>query len=206
MTEKLQSLLDKINREGIKSAQEKADKIISDAEGEAKQVLVSAQQKAAEIKESAEKEAGRISENAKKAIDQAFRNVMLSLKEEIINLFNSVLKEEVSKAMDKDVIQKIIIDAASSFVKSGGEISKVQISVNAKEAKDIEKGLIELFKSKLKQKAEIKPVKNLDAGFTISFDGGQSHFDFSDESITECLSAYISPQIREIIGRTGKKK
>lgn len=206
MTEKLQSLLDKINREGIKSAQEKAGQIISEAEGKAKEILVSARQNAAEVKESAEKEAARISENAKKAIDQAFRNVMLSLKEEITALFNSVLKKEVSKAMSKDMIQKIIVDAASSFVKSGGEVSSVQISLNEKEAGEIGKGLVELFKNKLKQKAEIKPVKNLDAGFTISFDGGQSHFDFSDESIAECLSAYVSPQIKEIIGRAGKKK
>ncbi|MDD5644023.1 MAG: V-type ATP synthase subunit E family protein [bacterium] len=206
MTEKLQSLLDKINREGVKSAQEKADRIISDAEGEAKQVLLAAKQKAEEIKKTAEKDAARITENSKKAINQAFRSVMLSMKDEIINLFEGILKEEVSKAMSKDIMQKIITDAAMSFMKSGGEISGAQVCLNEKEAESMGKGLIEFFKNKLKQKVEIKPVKNLDAGFTVSFDGGQSRFDFSDESVAECLSAYISPQIREIIEKKEKKK
>lgn len=46
---------------------------------------------------------------------------------------------------------------------------------------------------------EIKPVPGLKAGFRISRSGDCFYHDFSDESIADILSSFLSPDIKALI-------
>jgi len=45
----------------------------------------------------------------------------------------------------------------------------------------------------------VKPVPAVDAGFTVSFDGGRSSYDFTDNGLRDLVSTYLSPHLKEII-------
>ena len=73
MSEDLQSLLEKINREGVEKARAEADKIISDAKAKAADIVKTAQAEAAKSKADAEKAAADYAARAAETVRQAER-------------------------------------------------------------------------------------------------------------------------------------
>ena len=61
------------------------------------------------------------------------------------------------------------------------------------------------LKTKLKEKIEFKPVHDIKAGFLISFDKGKSFYEFTDEALTESLSAYLSEELAKLLESPIKK-
>ena len=199
MAAQLQELIERINQEGIKSAEGKTRKIIAEAEKKAEDIIEKARKEAKGLTEKANKGAESTREKSEKAIKQSFRNVMLSLKEEIKKQFDLIVKSEVGEALKPEVVSEIIIKVSESFAKQMSGNQDAQVLVSKGDAKKLGETFIERFKKEVKSGLEIKPVKNIDAGFMVSFDGGKSHYDFTDDGLRECLSAYISPQLKEIV-------
>ncbi|MCK5161470.1 MAG: hypothetical protein KAQ99_07850 [Candidatus Aureabacteria bacterium] len=199
MAAQLQELIERINKEGIKSAEEKTRKIIAEAEKKAEDIIEKAEKEAKALIEEAKKSAKSTQEKSEKAIKQSFRNVMLALKQEIAKQFDLIVKSEIGKALKPEVVSEVIINVSKDIAKQKSDGKDVQILVNEKDAKKLAGTFVESFKKEIQSGLEIKPVKNIDAGFMVSFDGGKSHYDFTDDGLRECLSAYISPQLKEII-------
>ena len=79
MSEDLQSLLEKINREGVEKARAEADKIIADAKAKAADIVKTAQAEAAKSKADAEKAAADYAARAAETVRQAERDTMLKI-------------------------------------------------------------------------------------------------------------------------------
>ena len=199
MAAQLQELIERINKEGVKSAEEKTRKIIAEAEKKAEDIIEKAEKEAKALTENAKKSAKSTQEKSEKAIKQSFRNVMLALKQEITKQFDLIVNSEIGKALKPEVVSEVIINVSKDIAKQKSDGKDVQILVNEKDAKKLAVTFVESFKKEIQSGLEIKPVKNIDAGFMVSFDGGKSHYDFTDDGLRECLSAYISPQLKEII-------
>ena len=73
MSEDLQSLLEKINREGVEKARAEADKIIADAKAKAADIVKTANADAAKAKADAEKAAEDYAARAAETVRQADR-------------------------------------------------------------------------------------------------------------------------------------
>ena len=201
MAEQLQELLERINREGVEKAEKKAAGIVSAAEEKATKIVEKAEKRAADREAAAEEAAGKSKENAEKAIEQSARNVLLSLQEEVRKYFDRILKEAVGKSLDREALTAAIMKLVE---KAGGEIGgeeEVEVSLNPEDAKKISDGLLARFRERAEGKLELKPVPGVEAGFTISFDGGKSSYDFTDDGFLELLSTYLSPHLKEIISR-----
>ena len=83
MSEELQSLLEKINSDGVMKANAQRDAIIAKAEADAAAMIAEAQKKAEEIRAAAAEEAATLQQRAESAISQAARDVVLKLKAEL---------------------------------------------------------------------------------------------------------------------------
>ena len=201
MAAQLQELIEKINQEGVESAQMKGQEIITEAEVKAKGLIDSARKEAEAMVKKAEVGARNIEESSHKAVEHSFRNVMLALKEEIEKQFDRILKSEVAGTLKPEVMTDIIVKVADNFADKSGKGKAVEVSVTSSDAEKLEKCLVARFKKEIGLGLEIKPVKNIDAGFKISLDNGQSHYDFTDEGLKDCLSAYLSPQLKKIVGK-----
>ncbi|MFH1038544.1 MAG: hypothetical protein V1789_07765 [PVC group bacterium] len=202
MAEQLQELIERINREGVESAEKKAGKIISEAEGKAKKILDDAERKAKETGENAERAAKSLQESAEKAIQQSFRNVMLSLKDEIKKYFDRLLTGEITDALSKDALSEIILTVAKNCAQQIQGDTKVQVLLNPADAKKLGEDLLSRFRKEVETGLTIKPVPTIDVGFMISFDGGESSYDFTDQGLQELLSTYISAELKDIIARS----
>ncbi len=199
MAEQLQELIERINREGVRSAETKAEKILSEAEEKAQGIIEEADRKAKEMIETAESEAEKTRENAEKAIRQSFRNVMLSLQDEIKKYFNNILIDKVGESLNPEALKDIIVKVSEKCADQIADKKKVTVLLSPDDAEKLSRDLIASFREKVGRGLTIKPVAKIDAGFMISFDGGESSYDFTDHGLQEILSTYLSSQLEGII-------
>jgi len=201
MAEQLQELLERINREGVEKAEKKAGEIIGAAEKKAKAIVEAAEKQAAERNTAAEDAAGKLKENAEKAIQQSSRNVLLSLQEEIQKYFDRILTEAIAESLPPEALTPAILGVIEKGAAAIAGSAEIEVALNPKDAKKISSDLMARFKKAAGGKLTIKPVPAVDAGFTVSFDGGRSSYDFTDSGLQDLVSTYLSPHLKEIISR-----
>jgi len=115
------------------------------------------------------------------------------LRKEIEGLFNSLLEEEIRAGLSGDAVEKSIVKVLEKWSeKDGGDLV---LLLPEKDLGELEKGLKGKLASRIKAGMEIKPFKDLEAGFRISTKDGSSFYDFSDEELTALYSRYLSPSL-----------
>lgn len=195
MDVKLDSLIEKIRKEGIEEAQQSADQIIKEAK-----------QKAASLVDQAKKEAEKIVTDGKNQVDQykttaeidlkqSARNFELLLKEKINSLFDNVFKRQVAAELKPDFLKAMILKIVEHWTKD----SKAEIVLNDKDKDQLEKVLFSGVKDDVKQSINIRVSRDIAHGFRIGMKGDQVYYDFSDESIAEVLKSLINPKLKEIL-------
>ena len=211
MPEQLKDLLEKIKSEGIQAAEEKARQIESNAQIQAKKIIADAKDKAETIIEQANTEARKAKENGEAVLQHAARDLMLAVKDQIRALFDKIIATNITATLTGKEFSSIIGQVIDKYIKKGKQSSDVTLLLSPGDLKKLKNTFIARFKEKFKDKLEIKPTPNISAGFTISFDKGKSCYEFTDESLVECLSAYLNQELAQLLsgaikkGKKGKK-
>lgn len=197
MSVQLQELIDKIKSEGLKEAEEQAAQIKQRAEEEARQIVNQAKKEAAAITTDAASKNTQLENATKEAIKQAARDMVLSLKGEIIELFDRLLRREIKKALPADVLKNSLLFLIKSWgrEKTGG----VEFLLPEKDAKLVEEYLLTQLSEDFKKGVTIKPEPKLEAGFKVVEKDGSAFYDFSQEGIRAYLMEYLNPKVREYI-------
>ncbi len=198
MAEKLKELLEKINREGVEQAQEKARSIESGAKADAEKVLVDARNDAQKIIEDAKSQARKTKETTEAALKHAARDLVLSLKDEIKRIFSRITAGETAKAMSVENMAVTLRSLIERFIEKGGKNSDIRVLLKKEDLEKLKNAAILKLEQKLKSGMEFKPSPNVNAGFSISFDKGKSFFDFTDEGLTAALCVYLNPELSRL--------
>ncbi len=201
MTEQLQELIERINQEGVEAADNKGKEIVSAAEEKAEKIVSEAQKQAENLAKNAESDAKKLQENAEKAIQQSFRNIMLSLQDEIRKYFDRIFTAEIGDSLTPEKLGEVIITVGKICADQISGDADVKVMVSPDDAKKLADSLIERFKEETGKGLKINPVPGIDAGFMVSFDGGESSYDFTDQGLKQLLSTYISAQLKKIISQ-----
>jgi V/A-type H+-transporting ATPase subunit E len=199
MSENLKDLLEKINQEGIKSAEEKAMVIEDKAGKNAEKILGDTRKLADEIIRKAKAEAEKTKASANLSVKQASRDLLLGLKEDIRKTLNKIIAGEINQALSNEEIAGILADLIDKYVEKNGKADDIKILVKKEDLEKIKNTFVSKLKDKVKAGVEFRPSQNINAGFSISFDKGKSYFDFSDEGLLEALSAYLNPELAKLI-------
>ena len=198
MAEKLKELLEKINREGVEQAQEKAGAIESGAKADAEKVLKDARNDAQKIIEDAESRARKTKETTEAVLKQAARDLVLSLKDEIKRIFGKIAAGETVKAMSVENMAVVLRSLIQRFIEKGGKNSDIRVLLKKEDLEKLKNTLVLKLEQKLKSGMEFKPSPSVNAGFSISFDKGKSFFDFTDEGLTAALCVYLNPELSRL--------
>src|SRR3989338_4494751 len=199
MSENLKGLLEKINQEGIRSAEEKARAIEEKARQDAEKITRDAKKAADEIVNKAKTEAEKTRVSAELSVKQASRDLLLGLKEEIRKMLNKVIAGEIDKTMSGEETGKILAGLIERYVDKDGSSGDIKVLVKKEDLEKKKGTFMAKLKDKVKSGVEFKPSENINAGFSISFDKGKSYFDFSDEGLIEALRAYLNPELAKLI-------
>ena len=120
MAEDLQSLLEKINRDGVEKAEAEAAKIIAAAKEKADALLKSARDEAAQAKAQAEKDSAAHAARAAETIRQAARDTVISVQGAVTGLLEKLLTQNVDKALaDEASAAALVLEVVRSFATTG---------------------------------------------------------------------------------------
>lgn len=194
---KLDNLIQKIKEEGVQEAKKQSEDIISQAEEQARQILEDARIKRDSIIRVGRVDADNLKKNGQEALRQAARDVLLSLRERIIELFDSVVKNRVSQQLSpenlKDIIKKII----ENFKK--GESPDIEILLSRQDKKELEGVFWKAFADELKKGVTLKTSPHIEKGFRIGEKNKNFYYDFTDEAIAQTFKLYLNPKIRDLL-------
>lgn len=198
MSEDIQSLLERINAEGVEKAEAEKAKIIAEAKAEGARIVAQAREEAEKLaNEGAEKAA--VSEmRAKEAIRQAARDIVIALKSDLLAKLSAAVKECSSSALTPDLMGNILLEMAKGYAKDQNA-GDLQVLLPQKEAANAEAILKAALLAGLKASPVLNFTEDFNAGLQISFKENDVFFDFSDEALTEVLCKFVGPKLAEVI-------
>jgi V/A-type H+-transporting ATPase subunit E len=197
MAEEIRDLIEKINQEGIKAADEKAQNIEAAAKQRADDILVQAKLEAKEIIAAAKDRVRREDEKGKTLLAQAGRDLLLSLRKEIDAMLGRIAVSDVQQALTPEALFKLLSEVVRNY--SAGESSDITVFLNKEDLETLEKNFLHKLREETKKKIILKPAEEISGGFTISFDSGKSCFDFTDKALAEYIGIYLKPKLNQIL-------
>lgn len=199
MPEELQSLLEKIQEDGVKKADSEKERILSDAKTEAEKIVADAESKSKEIIKKAEEKAKNDVERAENSIRQAARDIALALNAELRERLTGVAKECVGETMTPEFMGEVILKMEENYLtKSDGE-PDLEVLLNKKDLDKMEALMKGAMFKDLKKKPDFSLGHDFATGLKIGFKGDDLFFDFSDEVIAGLICAYVGPKLAAII-------
>lgn len=192
MSDDLQSLLDKIEQEGIGKAKQEAEAILSSVKQEAAQLLADARKEAESLRTAARQDADAFAQRSKETLRQAARDVQLSIGQAVGNLLETVLAADVDAALaSPETAGKLVAEAVASYIKEG----KVELAVPG--------ALLETLRAQLAARPEVTVVtdETFGTGFKVRLADGRVEHDFSGAAVTQALSRLLRPQLAELLSK-----
>ena len=188
MAEELQSLIEKINRDGVERANAEAERIVSEAKAKAATIVDDAKAKADQYAKDAEKKAAESAERASETIRQASRDAVISVENAVSRLLERLLKSNVDAALaDPATAASVAAEAVRELVGPG------EISSGGK--------VTDAIRSQLAAKGSFKVVldETLGSGFMVRLEGGRVEHDFTGATIAEELAKRLRPDLAKLM-------
>ena len=199
MAENLQNLLERIQKEGVQTAEQKADQIIKDAEAKAQSILNDAKTQAQSDVAKAETEAKSFDAHAKQSIQQAARDVVLSVQRQIDKTLQSIVRQKVSEALSADGLKNIVLKVAEAYAKGLPNEARIEVLLSEDERRAIGDALVAEFGKSAQTGLTVSASDTIISGFSLSVVDGNVEHDFSGEAVTEALCALLRPRLAELI-------
>jgi vacuolar-type H+-ATPase subunit E/Vma4 len=199
MAEELQSLLEKIQRDGIDKAAAEREEIIKKAQAEAESIIAAAKENAEKIRNDAARDAEALTKRAESAIQQAARDILLELKSELKKRVEAITRARTDEALSGEFMAEIIREVAKSVLNGSAEAGNIEVMVAPGKCEELVKKLTASVGTDLVEKVSVFPNSAAGRGLKISVDGDQVFFDFSDAALTEMVCSYAGSRVSAVI-------
>jgi V/A-type H+-transporting ATPase subunit E len=203
MAEEIRDLIEKINQEGIKAAEEKAHNIEAAAKQRADTILAQARLEAEEMIAAAKDRIRREDEKGKILLAQAGRDLLLSLRKEMNATLGRIVVSDIQQALTPEALFKLVSEVVKNY--SAGESSDITVFLKKEELETLEKNFLHKLREETKKKIILRPAEEISGGFTISFDSGKSCYDFTDKALAEYIGTYLKPKLNQILQEAMKE-
>lgn len=186
--EDLQSLLEKINRDGVEKAEAEAKKIIDAAKDRAAALVKEAQEEALRLREDAKKDAASSAARAEESLRQAARDTVLKVENALLALFEKTLAKDVEKSLaDENTICALVAEAVKAVA------SPAEVALPASLAQAVQARLA------ANDKVTVVMDATLGSGFSIKTEGGRVESSFTAEDIAGEISRRLRPDLAKLL-------
>jgi vacuolar-type H+-ATPase subunit E/Vma4 len=198
MPEEIRDLIEKINQEGIRAAEEKAKTIEEEARQRSDAILSRARAEADAMISAAKERILREDEKERSLLAQAGRDLLLSLREEINAMLGRIVVSDIRQGLTPEVISRLLSEIIRNY--NAGKGNDIIVSLNKKDLELMEQHYMDKLRQEAKKGITLQPGEEIQGGFTISFDNGKSYYDFSDKALAEYIITYLKPKLKKILG------
>ena len=206
MEEQLQSLLDRIRREGVDRAEAEAASIVDEAKERARLVVAEAEAEADVLRRQAEADAAASRERAEKALEQAGRDFLLALQKSIEAILRETLRDTVAKALTPDVVADMLVRLAEAYAAHDMNESRVDVLLAPEDREAIAALVMRKYRDLVNQGLTLRADERLDKGFKVSFVDDNLYHDFSLTALAEALAPVLKPPLGEIVERAAREQ
>ncbi|MBN2831527.1 MAG: hypothetical protein JXL82_04570 [Candidatus Omnitrophica bacterium] len=198
MPEEIKGLIEKIQREGVQKAQEEGYKIVKEAKEASVKILEAAKREADSIIQRAKSEAQRLKESTDVSLKQAGRDFLIALRAQINSMLKKIVIQNTSEALSVHEMSRIIDTLIKEYCKKE-KADKIEVVLSKDDLVKMKGSFLGKLSESMAKNITFKSSDNISAGFTISFDSGKSHFDFSDQALAEYISSYLNKELANIL-------
>ena len=204
MVDELQSLLERIQKDGVEQAEAEASRILQEAKDEARQIVAEAQREAEETIAKAQKDSEVFVERGTKALEQAARDVIISVQKKLERFLAESIKGTVTEALTPEVMAEMMVKLAESYGEHELNESRIDVLLSPRDQEQFVKLLMGKYRKSLGQGIEIRGDASVRRGFRISFKDENLYHDFTADAIAEALAGLLKSPLREIVKRAAQ--
>jgi V/A-type H+-transporting ATPase subunit E len=193
MSEKsLDQLIASLKSEGIEMAEKESRKILETAKLEAKQIVKSAEAEKENLLAEAKQQAEAILNKGEAALRQAGRDYSISVRNELLNVFQTVLTEETRKEFTPELLKTAIVKVIENIN------SDVELTLSPDNYQELAAYIQERFKSskKLISIVEDNTVLN---GFSVTQKDQGWSYSISPEEVAAALQNHLNKNWIDIL-------
>lgn len=186
--EDIQSLLEKINREGVEKAEAEAKRIVDAAKARADQIIAEAREGAERTKADAAKDAEASAARAAETIRQGARDVVINVRESVTAMLEKLLAKDVAAALADEKSAAALASDAIRELAGPGEIACGE-------------KLAQTLKAQLAAQGGFTVVldESVGAGFSVKLDGGRVEHTFTEAVIAAELAKRLRPDLAKLL-------
>lgn len=196
MPEDIQSLIKKIQEEGIKKAEEKAKEIEEGAKRNAEEILRKAREEVESLLRETREKIAKEESYSRALLQQAARDLLLNLKREINQILGKILLIDIREVLTPERTAQVVESLIKGY---RGEVSpEIVLTLKKEDCDFLGKYFLNKLKEEIKKGIVLKPSEEISGGFLISYDGGKSYFDFTDKGLAEYIGRYLKPRLKDL--------
>jgi V/A-type H+-transporting ATPase subunit E len=206
MDEQLQSLLDRIRREGVERAEAEAARILQEAEERAAGIVAGAEREAAALRQAAETGAEASCARGQTALEQASRDLLLSLQKSIEAVLRETLCVSLREALSPTTIADMLVRLADAYAAHDMNESRVDVLLSPQDYDDVAATVMASYRELVRQGLTLRPDPRVDGGFKVSFVDDDLYHDFTIEALTDALAPVLKPSLADCVRRAAEKR
>jgi V/A-type H+-transporting ATPase subunit E len=201
MDEQLQSLLDRIQKDGVEKAEAQAAEIVAAARVEAARIVDEAKRTAAEQSARAEQDAKRFLERSTTTLEQTGRDFLLQLRAAIERVLEESAKEAVGEGLNPETMAAMLEHLANAYAARDFNEHRIEVLVSLEDRQRFVELVFARYRKLLGEGLTIQVDDRLQGGFKVSLVDYRLYHDFTVEAIAEALSALLKPPMDDIVRR-----
>ena len=199
----LKPLVDKVYNEGIKKAEEEAEKIIAEAKRQSSELLKETEAHIAKMEAQSKEQMNRIRENLNSELKAVAQQAVSTVKNELSAVIsNKISAQGISEALnEKEFLQKIIFTVLQKWNPADTNL-QFELLLN----KDDEAHLKDFFEQRIKKELatelEIVIENRIKSGFRIGVKNESYYVSFTGEDFENFFKGYLRKKTIEWIYET----
>ncbi len=201
MQDKLQALLDKIQKEGVAKGQDVAGAIIKDAEKKADRIVQEAEQEAAATRRQAREEADELKRNVESELRLSASQTISALRQQISKLITTkAVAEPIQQSFEDEPFVKELIE---TLLRNWQSNSNGTVNLRLLLPPDQQEQLEAYFSAKAKDlmngELVIETDRKLENGFRIGPTDGGYVLSFTDADFETFFMDYLRPTTKRVL-------
>ncbi|MBL3588987.1 MAG: hypothetical protein JMN24_04220 [gamma proteobacterium endosymbiont of Lamellibrachia anaximandri] len=210
----VEALIERLHDEGVAAGQERAEKIVADAEHQAAWIVEQAELETEALKKAAWEQAEQTQKALQESLSVAVRDAILSLKSTLSARFADEVQRAVGREMSREqMLQRLILEVAGRAKEQVDESEPMQILLprDAVGLEELRKDPEALRANPLTELSGLITKEMLQEGVTfieadddmpgirLSIRGDAIKLDVTEAAVTELLLAHLQPRFRALV-------
>lgn len=204
MADELQSLIERIQREGVEKAAAETEAIVKHAKAQAVEIIKAAEMQAQVLLQKAEADAQVYTKRSVITLSQAARDVLIAVGQGLEKIIDDVVRQQVGQALSPDTLQTMLGRLVQAYAAHGMTENRLTVLLSPDDQQKLARLVEAGVRAALGQGVELCADARIAKGFRISTQNGRVVDDFTEEAIAEAIGRLLKPQLAEIVHRVAQ--